>query len=235
MKMSICTSNFRSTIILAVGMLLPVVMRAQAINPTLLQNPWQAQWITGPGASTNPYVTAADLTLKEYGVYKFRKNIPLAAKPASFIVHVSADNRYKLYVNGKQVSQGPARGDLYFWNFETVDLAPYLQAGNNAIAALVWNEGKGKPEAQISYLTAFILQGNGEAEAAINTDSSWKSTRDSSYHPLPVRVPGYYVAGPAELDNMHYRVKGWEQTNYNDSSWHNARELGPGLTKEGRH
>jgi hypothetical protein len=42
-----------------------------------------------------------------YGVFYFRKNIDLAAKPAMFIVHVSADNRYKLYVNGTLVSLGP--------------------------------------------------------------------------------------------------------------------------------
>jgi len=43
-------------------------------------------------------------------------------------VHLSADNRYKLYVNSVLVSCGPARGDLYYWNYETVDLAPYLNA-----------------------------------------------------------------------------------------------------------
>jgi alpha-L-rhamnosidase len=55
-----------------------------------------------------------------YGVFYFRKNIDLAAKPAMFKVHVSADNRYKLYVNGTLVSLGPARGDTYYWNYETL-------------------------------------------------------------------------------------------------------------------
>ena len=41
-----------------------------------------------------------------YGVYHFRKSFDLEVVPSRFIVHVSADNRYKLYVNGKLVSLG---------------------------------------------------------------------------------------------------------------------------------
>ncbi len=212
-------------------LVLAVAATAQPINPTLLRHPWKAQWITGPGKPVNLNNAASDPTLKEYGVYKFRKSFDLAVKPSSFIIHVSADNRYKLFVNGKEVSQGPARGDLYFWNFETVDIAPYLQIGNNIVAALVWNEGRFKPEAQISYLAAFIMQGDTPAEEVINTDNNWKAVRDTSYHPLPVKVPGYYVAGAGEFVDMNYNIYGWEKTDYDDSKWDRARALGPGLTK----
>ncbi|MBD0365395.1 MAG: alpha-rhamnosidase [Flavisolibacter sp.] len=224
--------RFAKIITILFWVLLSFITRAQTIDPALLQNPWKAQWITGPGVAINPFTAASDPTLKQYGVYKFRKTVELTAKPATFIAHVSADNRYKLFVNGKQVAQGPARGDLYFWNFETVDLAPYLQKGKNTVAALVWNDGAQKPEAQITYLTAFILQGNTPAEEVLNTNDSWKTVKDSSYQPLPVRVPGYYVAGPAELVNMNLHVKGWEQPAYDDSGWRKARMLGPGLTKD---
>ena len=136
------------------------VVQAQNISEELLQKPWKAQWITGPFPGINTWNATTYTQLQEYGIYKFRRSIELSAKPASFVVHVSADNRYQLYVNGQLASLGPARGDLYFWNFETVDIAKYLQQGKNTIAALVWNEGKEKPEEQISYAKAFILQGN---------------------------------------------------------------------------
>jgi hypothetical protein len=135
-------------------------------------------------------------------------------------------------VNGKQVSQGPARGDLYFWNFETIDIAPSLNAGSNNVSAVVWNDGRHKPEAQITYLTAFILQGNTTAEEILNTNDSWKTTKDESYQPLPVRVAGYYVAGPAEMVDMNKHVKGWNRADFDDSKWVNARVIGPGVTKE---
>src|SRR5687768_12276367 len=112
---------------------------AQKIEPTLLSSPWKAMWITGPGAAGNDFAGVSLQSNTGYSVYKFRKTFQLSAKPESFIVHVSADNRYKLYVNGAPVSVGPARGDLFHWNFETVDIASHLRAGDNIIAALVWN------------------------------------------------------------------------------------------------
>ena len=74
----------------------------------------------------------------------------------AYPVHVSADNWYKLFVNEKMVSVGPARGDLLHWNFETVDLAPFLQPGQNVVAAQVWNEGELRSEANLSLKTGFI-------------------------------------------------------------------------------
>src|SRR5580698_2417167 len=107
---------------------------------------WEAQWITSPASR-----------LKAYEVYHFRRSFRLTETPAAFIVHVSADARYKLFVNGKMVGLGPARSDLAHWNFDTYDLAGYLQQGDNLIAALVWNQGEWNGLAQFSYRTAFIL------------------------------------------------------------------------------
>jgi hypothetical protein len=209
------------------------ISHAQILSKALTQQPWKAQWITSAGNNNvNQWNAASTSSLKEYGVYKFRKNIELVAKPSTFVVHVSADNRYKLFVNEQLVSLGPARGDLYFWNFETVDIAGYLKTGKNTVAALVWNDGKQKPEAQISYVTGFILQGNTAAEEVLNTNESWKVITDSSYAPLEPHVPGYYVAGPGELVQMKDNVKGWQQINYNDNNWKKASPIGNGLTKD---
>jgi alpha-L-rhamnosidase len=123
-------------------------------------------------------------SLRDYGVYYFRKSISLKNKPDSFIVHVSADNRYKLYINQTLVSLGPARGDTYYWNYETVDLAPYLKAGDNTIAAVVWNDGDYRPEAQISIQTGFIMQGDGETEAIVNTDKTGSAYAIKRINPL---------------------------------------------------
>lgn len=202
------------------------------IASNIVEKMWKAQWITGPGTEINSYSAASDPSLRDYGVYKFRKAFQLAEKPPTFVVHVSGDNRYKLFVNGKQVSQGPARGDLYFWNFETVDIASHLVSGKNVISAVVWNDGRQKPEAQISYRTGFILQGNTSREEIVNTDETWKVLRDESYHPLPVKVPGYYVAGPGEIVDMNKYEKNFNRIDYDDTNWMRARMIGPGTPKE---
>lgn len=191
----------------------------QNIKPELWNKPWTAQWITysadGSASIYNPS------TLKEYGVYKFQKTVSIAVKPDKCVIHVSGDNRYKLYVNGTWVSAGPARGDLYFWNFETLDIAPYLKAGENKVEALVWNEGKGKPEAQISFGTGFILQADDSSQSDFNTGAEWLTAKNLGISPLQPRVPGYYVAGQGELQEY---AKAW-------SAFIPAKKLGPGLTK----
>ena len=198
---------------------LSVTLRSQTAS--LLSKPWDAWWIAVPGQP-----------LHDYGVYQFRKTFTLAAKPATFVVHVSADNRYKLFVNGQFVSLGPARGDIFHWNFETVDLAAYLQSGRNAIAAVVWNYGDYRPEAQISYQTGFILQGDGENEKVINTNWTWKCRLDRSYIVKePMLIYSYYVAGPGETINYNLALKEWKNDSFNDANWPSATQITQGLPK----
>ena len=43
---------------------------------------------------------------------ELRREMSLTAKPQTFRVRVSADNRFVLYVNQQRIGAGPARGDL---------------------------------------------------------------------------------------------------------------------------
>lgn len=180
--------------------------------------PWTAEWIAPP-----------NIIGTEYGVYYFRKNIELTTKPATFVVYISADNRYKLYVNDILVSLGPARGDTYYWNYETVDLAPYFTTGRNTVAALVWNEAEYRPEAQISVRTGFIVQGSSPAEEVLNTNNTWKCLRDAGRQP----IPGYFfAASKGEMVDLNQTVKGsWTSVNFDDSGWPTAVKVLEGKLK----
>ena len=98
---------------------LSCLLLSSAVNAAdtydLANKAWAAQWISAPGELP-----------QGYGVYHFRRSFQLPAKPDKFIVHVSGDNRYALYVNGSLASWGPARGDLSHWRYETVDIASLL-------------------------------------------------------------------------------------------------------------
>ncbi|MBQ8009454.1 MAG: alpha-L-rhamnosidase N-terminal domain-containing protein [Bacteroidaceae bacterium] len=194
------------------------------ISEEIMTKPWKAIW-----------VSAANENASEFGVYHFRKTLTLNEKPDQYVIHVSADNRYKLYVNGQLASLGPARSDIKNCNFETVDIAPYLKAGDNQIAAVVWNFASQKPVAQMSGGSAcFIVQGNTDAEKGINTDRSWKAIRNSAYTPNPVgysQVLGYYAAGATEKIDASLYPWGWEQAGFDDSHWLNARGSMPGGLK----
>ncbi len=183
---------------------------------------WNADWITVP-----PGETAGG-----YEVCLFRKQLNISALPHDYLVRVSGDNRYKFFVNGTQVSCGPARSDVYFWNYETVDLAPYLRPGKNVISAIVFNEGVFRPVSQMSYRTGFILQGNTASQEEINSGTSWKCYRDSAYSALPVElIYSYYVAGPGELLDMKRHPQQWQQPDFDDSKWQQASKISEGIAK----
>lgn len=188
------------------------------VNPALLAQPWSAQWIAHPTISVH-----------EYGIYHFRKSFSLEKKPESFIVHVSADNRYRLFINGHPISEGPARGDLWHWRFETVDLAGSLQAGDNVLAAVVWNYADDKPWAQISHHTGFLLQGNEPLSKIVNTDTSWKVYHNPAYSMIPIRGTSLQAStpvGPGEMVDGTKYPWGWQEKNYVDSDWVSAKVVG---------
>ena len=171
---------------------------------------WNARWISVPETGA-----------QDYGVYYFRKDVDLAAVPADYVVHVTGDNRYKLYVNGTLVSLGPAKGDVTHWRYETADLAPWLKAGRNSIAALVYHEGPQKPDSQLSLEVGFLLQGEGNARQ-LWTDKSWKCLKDPAYSPVTAIVSGYYVAGPGEQVDFSNTVADWLSAS--TDAWLPARE-----------
>jgi hypothetical protein len=183
-----------------------------AQEPRVFDGAAPASWIAPPGVPGDTFT-----------VFHARRTFGLAAVPARFVVHVSADNRYRLYVNGVQVSSGSQRSDVTHWRYETLDLAPHLRAGRNVIAALVWNWGAARPVAQHSHRTGFLLQGNGPAEAAlVNTGPGWRLLRDPAYAPIVITTAtmgNYYAAAPGDSINGARYPWGWERSDYADDAW----------------
>ena len=185
---------------------------AQEIPLQYIQKMWQAKWISVPNTDGS-----------KYGIYLFRKNFELDSKVSSFPIYISADNRYKLYVNGELVGTGPAKSDLFNWNYDSIELAPYLKSGKNTIAVKIWNEAEFRPEFQLTNQTGLIIQGGNNVSQVINTDKAWKCIQDKSYEPVLVNsytpnlpyetttAKGYYVAGAGEKIMMANHIKHWEK------------------------
>jgi hypothetical protein len=209
-----------------------------AVFTLLVGSRWsEAQFGPAPvfgGAPPASWIADADAPGIAFGVFHFRRSLRLAAPPEHFVVHVSADNRYRFFVNGQQLSSGPQRSDLMHWRYETLDLGPHLRAGENVLAALVWNWGPYRPVAQFSRRTAFLLQGDTDREAVANTGPEWKVLRNPGYAPIPVVGPaagGYYAAPPGEsVDGARYPW-GWEQVTFADDTWRPAA-VGEGRAAE---
>lgn len=193
-------------------------LRAQ--TPAELPSRWSADWVTHPTAPRH-----------DHAVVLFRKNLDLVRKPDRFLVHVSADNHYRLFVNGQPLGQGPARGDLSHWFYETYDLAPHLRAGQNVLAAEVVNFGPKRTFSMFSQMTSFWLQGHGEAEKDVNTKAGrWKTHHNQAVTGRVVNwifnrddiAFGLYVGNPTDSVDAATYPWGWERPDYDDTRWETA-------------
>jgi alpha-L-rhamnosidase len=149
--------------------------------------PWTAEWITAPGAPERDEV-----------VLHFRKVINLPQRVAHFVVHLSADNQFVFYVNGKRVATGPNRSDLAHWRYETADLAPFLHPGKNVLAATVWNFGVHAAVAQMTDRIGFFVHGATDAERVADTNSTWQVEQEKGIATLATDLTDYFAAGPGE-------------------------------------
>ncbi len=148
---------------------------------------WSGKWI-GPA-----YDPKADI-----GIFAFRRTFQWEAKGVPVSVRVSADNRYKLLVNGHVVALGPQRGDLEHWFYDTIDLTPYLGPGENTIVALVWSFGYWAPMAQIAFRTAFLFD---DPTHGLSTPDHWEVARVHGwdFEMMGRNIRNFYIdIGPGE-------------------------------------
>src|SRR6266478_3307400 len=172
-------------IILKAALALLVIALAAPSGETTPDFPrWTASWITCP-----------DAPVRDAAVFHFRKLLTLENAPAHFIVHVSADNQFLLYINQHRVATGPARGDLAHWRFETYDLAPFLRSGTNLLAATVWNFGVHSALAQMSDRSGFLLQSDTATEQAADSNETWEVEEEK----------GITAAAPSGTPNSRWK------------------------------
>lgn len=193
-----------------------------AITSHLFSQEWSANWICHP---TGPY--------RDYGIFLFRKVLQLETKPEKFVIHVTADNFYNLFINGTKVSKGPAKSSLGNWEFESIDIAPFLKTGENVISAIVCNYGVHSPVWQLSYQAGFLIQGNSEMEQVINSNETWKCFHCTAYSPITYKwgdFPGFYALGPGDRLDGNLMPWQWRSVSFNDQDWHPAKVIGKGNT-----
>lgn len=176
---------------------------------------------------TAPWIALPSANVTEYGVYHFRKSFDLEKVPEKLLIHVSADNRYNLFVNGERVCYGPAKGDMLSYKYDVIDIAGFLKPGKNVLAALVYNGGKDKALSFISAQTAFMLRSELSEFEMLNTSSGWKVFKNPAYKVISYQEMlfmerwfyGFYACGGGDDVDGKLYPWGWEQVDFDDSSW----------------
>jgi len=192
---------------------------------------WEGKWIWSEGLPRTVTPGRHELVL-------FRRTFSLPdtadAQEWKLTIRVSADSRYRLYMNGQSVSVGPCKGDRHTHYYETVNLTAYLRRGVNVLAAKVlhyaasdpFQPGIGGPisvwrsNAGGFFMDGALLDEQDDVAQELHTDSQWRC--------LP--VPGYVVepswivtwlGGVERLDGTTV-PREWIDPAFDDSDWLSA-------------
>ncbi|KAH9214231.1 Six-hairpin glycosidase-like protein [Leptodontidium sp. 2 PMI_412] len=122
------------------------------------------------------------------GFLHFRKTLhhhhPGVTPAKPITINISADTRYKLYINKQFVHGGPVKGDERRWFYDTVDVTPFLRDGDNHIAVHVLRFYHATtyawPFARMPIGGLFIQSVDQSTPCGLNTDDSWETAIDPS-------------------------------------------------------
>ena len=159
----------------------------------------------------------------------FRRDLTLEAVPGTLSIRITADSRYKLYVNGRFVQKGPQKAlDLREWFVDCADLAPYLQAGKNAVAVEVlrypaYNGSASDPNSNDSLLHTELphlyVEGGG-----VDGKSGWKCLVNREIRivgekerPAPIHAQEEVTASGI--------FRGWKDAAYDAAAWKDAMSM----------
>jgi len=162
---------------------------------------------------------------KNFFVY-FRKKFSLDKEVKSVFLHISADSRYVVYINGHRLGQGPARYWPNYQQYDTYDVSGFINYGDNVIAGLVYWFGESNFQyihnepgllCQIEILNLY------NEKIFINSDKTWKFQKCNAFEN---RVPRISVQqGFEEQYDANKEIKKWNNLEFNDCDWENATEI----------
>ena len=120
----------------------------------------------------------------------FRRDLVLPAAPLKATFTLTADSRYRLWINGEYVARGPARSWPDHMALDRLDVTQYLQSGPNHLAIQVYCPGYSHFAHVHKAATGWIgwLDLDGEVH---NSDRHWHVRRDASYDASVPRVSIY--------------------------------------------
>ena len=150
----------------------------------------------------------------------FRKEFVVGGDFSDAVVYISADDYYKLYINGEFVAQGPAPSYHFRYNYNRIPVAKFLKAGENVIAVhtlyqglinRVWQSGDNRH--------GLILDLEWGGKVRVCSDETFKTCPHSGYR--ETGTVGYDTQFMEEYDSRSKQV-GFQLPGYDDSGWENA-------------
>lgn len=155
-------------------------------------------------------------------------------EPSALSVHISADSRYRLYVNGVFAAIGPEKGDRFRTYYDIVPIGSYLRAGENVLCVEVIHYPNDYTGA-VDFHSGPVSSVNGSRAAfwlecpqrpALNTDENWMCRQNTARGFTEAKQSRY--AGDMERIDGALLPPGWP-SGADQADWRPCREIAPGI------
>ncbi len=152
---------------------------------------------------------------------RFRKRLTLAESPKQVKIWITAEARYRLWINGKLAARGPADAGRDYdtpapgpWFVDVRDLSKLFKKGVNAIAVEVFPTPLVSSDATSGHpglKASIIVGGKNPLPLGIGTDTSW--------HAQPALDLDQSDSKNGFRVDLSKEPVAWQSEDYDDSDW----------------
>ncbi|SCG46814.1 alpha-L-rhamnosidase [Micromonospora echinaurantiaca] len=192
---------------------------------------WAAQWIWCHDSGIDKLGEFSTDTRIAAGAHDrrvlFRRVFDLPEPPVTAPLRITADSRYVLWVNGRELARGPARSHPARLPYDTVDAGPALVGGRNVLCCLV--RFYGEPNARwmpagptFSHGAGALLAELALPDGPLATDRAWRYRIADAW--TPHRPEGVGGSVPEVLDGRRLDPD-WLAVDADETGWRPARVI----------
>ncbi|MFB6173682.1 MAG: alpha-L-rhamnosidase N-terminal domain-containing protein [Halobacteriales archaeon] len=163
---------------------------------------WAARWIwTGEEAQPdNAYIHArAEVSLEEFEAAD---------------LHITADTRYELYVNGERIGRGPVQSQPYYKYYDTRDVTESLEPGTNCVGVVVNYTGT-MTDTRAGLLAELVVDG----EPVLATDGTWQVAPATAWRRDTHATRFNTVTPYQEHYDAREAPQGWTDPGFDAEDW----------------
>jgi alpha-L-rhamnosidase len=190
---------------------------------------WTPQQPIVPGAAFGQFMGGEPRTDGLNRWFLFRRTVQVDAVPNACTLSITVDGRYKLFVNGQQLSRGPVRCTPFDQKYDVVDIGPSLVCGRNVIGVLIHCFGTDMSWYEMVKGHWQPVFGDGALwvdSALVRSDADWRCIQSDAWDNATPQANH----GLDFIENFDARkfATEWLSPAFNDTEWDKARVLEAG-------
>lgn len=168
----------------------------------------------------------------------FRKTLEFEKVPEQLEIKLSADSRYKLYINETLVQDGPSKGNQKVWYYDRIPIHSYLYRGKNVLAIEVLRypteHFRGNFTTFRTRVPGLYVEMCSEKTTESEFAAGWKCRKKEDFHIISENP---YFAPMQIQESVKGSIwdHGWKSMSFDDAHWEDAMEYSHSqLAKEKR-